>query len=171
MDVNTETGDVKLLKLWDAHDIGKAIDHEVEGSHVELGRKILKKYNIDERVIQAMEAHHDEYPYAIPEAYVVASADALSAARPGARRDSVENYLKRLLELENIATQFEGVKQAYAISAGRELRIFVTPERIDDFGSLQLARDIANKIESELRYPGEIKVVVIREMRAVEYAK
>ncbi len=153
------------------HDIGKAIDHEVEGSHVELGRKILKKYNIDERVIQAMEAHHDEYPYAIPEAYVVASADALSAARPGARRDSVENYLKRLLELENIATQFEGVKQAYAISAGRELRIFVTPERIDDFGSLQLARDIANKIESELRYPGEIKVVVIREMRAVEYAK
>jgi ribonuclease Y len=153
------------------HDIGKAIDHEVEGSHVELGRKILKKYNIDERVIQAMEAHHDEYPYAIPEAYVVASADALSAARPGARRDSMENYLKRLQELENIASQFEGVKQAYAISAGRELRIFVTPERIDDFGSLQLARDIANKIESELRYPGEIKVVVIREMRAVEYAK
>ncbi|OGM91183.1 ribonuclease Y [Candidatus Wolfebacteria bacterium RIFCSPHIGHO2_01_FULL_48_22] len=153
------------------HDIGKAIDHEVEGSHVELGRKILKKYNIDERVIQAMEAHHDEYPYAIPEAYVVASADALSAARPGARRDTIENYLKRLQELENIATQFEGVKQAYAISAGRELRIFVTPERIDDFGSLQMARDIANKIEAELRYPGEIKVVVIREMRAVEYAK
>lgn len=153
------------------HDIGKAIDHEVEGSHVELGRKILKKYNIDERVVQAMEAHHDEYPYATPEAYVVASADALSAARPGARRDTIENYLKRLQELENIASQFEGVKQAYAISAGRELRIFVTPERIDDFGSLQLARDIANRIESELRYPGEIKVVVIREMRAVEYAK
>lgn len=153
------------------HDIGKSIDHEVAGSHVEIGRKILKKYNIDERVINAMEAHHDEYPYATPEAYVVASADALSAARPGASRDSLENYIKRLTELENIAGSFEGVKNAYAISAGRELRIFVTPEKIDDFGSLQLAREIAKKIESELRYPGEIKVTVIRESRAVEYAK
>ena len=153
------------------HDIGKAIDHEVQGSHVDIGRKILKKYNIDERIIQAMEAHHDEYPYAIPEAYVVASADALSAARPGARRDTLENYLKRLQELENIAGQFEGVKQAYAIAAGRELRIFVTPEKLDDFGALQLSRDIAKRIESDLKYPGEIKVVVIRETRAVEYAK
>lgn len=153
------------------HDIGKSIDHEVAGSHVEIGRKILKKYGINDLVIQAMEAHHEEYPFAIPEAYVVATADALSAARPGARRDTLENYIKRLGDLENIATGFEGVKNAYAISAGRELRIFVTPEKIDDFGSLQLAREIAKKIESELKYPGEIKVIVMRETRAVEYAK
>lgn len=153
------------------HDIGKAIDHEVEGSHVELGRKILKKYGVSEEVIKAMEAHHEEYPFALPEAYVVAAADALSGARPGARRDTVENYLKRLGELEKIATNFEGVKSAYAISAGRELRIFVTPEKIDDFRALQLAKDIAAKIESELKYPGEIKVNVIREVRAVEYAR
>ncbi len=153
------------------HDIGKAIDHEVEGSHVDIGRKILKKYNIDEKIIQAMEAHHEEYPYASPEAYVVASADALSAARPGARRDTLENYIKRLQELENIASQFGGVKQAYAIAAGRELRIFVEPEKIDDFGALELAREIAHRVESELKYPGEIKVVVLRETRAVEYAK
>jgi ribonuclease Y len=153
------------------HDIGKSIDHEVAGSHVDIGRKILKKYGISDAVIQAMEAHHEEYPFAIPEAYVVAAADAISASRPGARRDTLENYLKRLGDLENIATQFEGVKSAYAISAGRELRIFVTPEKIDDFGSLELAREIAKKIESELKYPGEIKVVVMRETRAVEYAK
>lgn len=153
------------------HDIGKAIDHEVQGSHVELGRRILKKYGISEEVIKAMEPHHEEYPFATPEAYVVAAADALSASRPGARRDTLENYLKRLEDLEKIALGFEGVKSAYAISAGRELRVFVTPEKIDDFGALQLARDIANKIESELKYPGEIKVNVIREVRAVEYAK
>ena len=153
------------------HDIGKAIDHEVQGSHVELGRKILKKYGVSEEVIKAMEAHHEEYPFASPEAYVVAAADALSGARPGARRDTVENYLKRLGELEKIATNFEGVKSAYAISAGRELRIFRTPEKIDDFRALQLAKDIAAKIESELKYPGEIKVNVIREVRAVEYAR
>lgn len=152
------------------HDIGKAVDHEIEGSHVDIGRKILKKYNISDAVIHAMESHHDEYPYATPESYVVAAADALSAARPGARRDSIENYLKRLSDLENIATQLDGVSNAYAISAGRELRVFVTPERVDDFGALQLARDVAKRIESELKYPGEIKVVVIRETRAVEYA-
>ncbi len=153
------------------HDIGKAIDHEVQGSHVELGRKILKKYGVGEEIIKAMESHHEEYPFATPEAYIVAAADTLSASRPGARRDTLENYLKRLEELEKIALSFEGVKSAYAISAGRELRIFVTPEKIDDFKALQLARDIANKIESELKYPGEIKVNVIREVRAVEYAK
>ncbi|HPW34425.1 MAG TPA: ribonuclease Y [Candidatus Paceibacterota bacterium] len=153
------------------HDIGKSIDHEVAGSHVEIGRKILKKYGVNDTIIQAMEAHHEEYPYASNEAYVVAAADAVSAARPGARRDTLENYIKRLSDLENIASGFEGVKNAYAISAGRELRIFVTPEKTDDFGSLQLAREIAKKIESELKYPGEIKVVVIRETRAVEYAK
>ncbi len=153
------------------HDIGKAIDHEVQGNHVELGQKILKKYGIEEEVIKAMESHHEDYPFAIPEAYIVAAADAISAARPGARQDSLENYIKRLGDLEQIATSFEGVKNAYAVSAGRELRIFVIPEKIDDFGALQLARDVANKIESELKYPGEIKINVIREVRAVEYAR
>jgi len=153
------------------HDIGKAISHEVEGTHVELGRKLLKKYGIDERVIQAMEAHHEEYPFSTPESFIVAAADVLSAARPGARRDTIENYIKRLQDLEKIATGFEGVKNAYALSAGREVRVFVVPERIDDFGAYELAKNIAGKIQSELKYPGEIKVNVIREVRAVEYAK
>lgn len=153
------------------HDIGKAIDHEVEGTHVEIGRRILKKYGIEEEVIKAMEAHHEEYPFAIPEAYVVAAADAISAARPGARRDTLEKYLKRLEELEKIVMSFEGVKQAYAVSAGREVRVFVVPEKIDDFGALTLAKNIAAKIKSELQYPGEIKVTVIREVKAVEYAR
>ncbi len=153
------------------HDIGKAIDHEVEGTHVELGRKILKKYGINEKVIEAMQSHHEDYPYAIPEAYVVTAADILSAARPGARRGTVENYIKRLADLERIAMDFPGVKTAYAISAGRELRVFVVPEKIDDFRALELARDIASRVQSELKYPGEIKVNVIREMRAVEYAR
>jgi len=153
------------------HDIGKAIDYEVEGSHVELGRKILKKYGIGEEIIKAIESHHEEYPFSTPESFVVAAADALSAARPGARKDTLENYLKRLEELEKIAYSFKGVKNAYAISAGRELRVFVEPEKIDDFGALQLARDIAVKIGNELKYPGEIKVTIIRETRAVEYAR
>ena len=153
------------------HDIGKAIDHEVQGTHIELGRKILKKYNVDERAIRAMESHHEDYPYSVPEAYIVTTADILSGARPGARRDNLENYIKRLGDLEKIATGFEGVKQAYALSAGREIRVFVTPEKIDDFAALQLAKNVANKIQSELKYPGEIKVNVIREMRAVEYAR
>jgi ribonuclease Y len=153
------------------HDIGKAIDHEVEGNHLELGIKLLRKYGVDEQVILAMQSHHDSYPYEIPEAYVVSAADAISAARPGARRDTLENYIKRLSDLEKIATSFPGVKQAYAISAGRELRVFVAPEKIDDFGALELARAIANRIQTELKYPGEIKVNVIRETRAVEYAK
>lgn len=153
------------------HDIGKAIDHEVEGTHVEIGRKLLKKYGVDEAVIRAMEAHHEEYPYSTAESYIVSAADVLSAARPGARRGTVENYIKRLQDLERIATEFEGVKNAYAISAGREVRVFVVPEKIDDFGALQLAKNIASKIESEMKYPGEIKVNVIREMRAVEIAR
>lgn len=153
------------------HDIGKAIDHEVAGNHVELGQKILKKYEVSEEVIKAMESHHEDYPFSSPESFIVAAADALSAARPGARRENLENYLKRLQELEKVATGFSGVKNAYAISAGRELRIFVVPEKIDDFGAYQLARDIAAKIESELKYPGEIKVNVIREVKAVEYAR
>ena len=153
------------------HDIGKAIDHEVQGTHVELGRKILQKYKIDEAVIRAMESHHDEYPYSSPESYIVAAADIISASRPGARRGTVENYIKRLEDLEKIATGFPGVKNVYALSAGREVRVFVVPEKIDDFGALQLAKDIAHKIQSELQYPGEINVNVIREMRAVEVAR
>ncbi len=153
------------------HDIGKAIDHEVQGTHVELGRKILQKYGVDELIIRGMESHHDEYPYSTPESYIVTAADILSAARPGARRGTVENYIKRLEDLEKIATSFDGVKNAYALSAGREIRVFVVPEKIDDFGALQMARNIANKIQTDMKYPGEIKVNVIREMRAVEVAR
>lgn len=153
------------------HDIGKAIDHEVEGTHVEIGRKLLKKYGVDERVIKAMEAHHEEYPYSIPEAYIVSTADAISGARPGARRDTLEKYLKRLEEIERVVNSFQGVQQSYAVAAGREVRVFVVPEKVDDFGALQLARDIADKIQSDVQYPGEIKVTVIREVKAVEYAR
>ena len=153
------------------HDIGKAIDHEVQGTHVEIGRKLLQKYGISEEVIQAMQSHHEEYPYSTPESYIVTAADVLSAARPGARRGTVENYIKRLTDLEKIATGFAGVKNAYALSAGREIRVFVVPEKIDDFGALQLAKDIAHKIQTDMQYPGEIKVNVIREMRAVEVAR
>ncbi len=153
------------------HDIGKAISHEVEGTHVNLGRKILQKYGIDDRIIKGMEAHHEEYPFATPESFIVAAADILSAARPGARRDTAEIYLKRLEDLEKIATSFDGVKGAYALSAGREIRIFVVPEKIDDFGALQLAKNVASKVQTEMKYPGEIKVNVIRETRAVEFAK
>ncbi|MBI4992342.1 MAG: ribonuclease Y [Candidatus Harrisonbacteria bacterium] len=153
------------------HDIGKAIDHEVQGTHVELGRKLLQKYNIDEEVVKAMQSHHDEYPYSNSEAYIVTAADVLSAARPGARRGTVENYIKRLEDLEKIATGFAGVKNAYALSAGREIRVFVIPEKVDDFGALEMAKNIANKIQTDMKYPGEIKVNVIREMRAVEVAR
>ena len=153
------------------HDIGKALDHEIEGNHVELGKKILKKYGLSEEIIKGMESHHEDYPFSTPESFIVAAADILSTARPGARRDTLENYLKRLGDLEKLVTGFEGVKNAYAVSGGREIRVFVVPEKIDDFGALRLARDIAAKIQSELKYPGEIKVNVIREIRAVEYAK
>ena len=153
------------------HDIGKAIDHEVEGDHLNLGIKILQKYKIDEKVILAMRSHHENYPIAIPEAYLVNAADALSASRPGARRESLESYLKRLTDLEKIAKEFKGVEKSYAISAGRELRVFVIPQEISDLEMMDLARSIALKIEEELKYAGEIKVVVIRENRAIEYAK
>lgn len=153
------------------HDIGKAIDQETEGTHVEIGRKLLKKYGVDERVVQAMESHHEEYPYAIPEAFVVTTADVISGARPGARRDTLEKYLKRLEEIERVAREFEGVVQVYAISAGREVRVFVKPEKIDDFRAIQLAKEIAEKIHRDVQYPGEIKVTVIREIKAVEYAR
>jgi len=153
------------------HDIGKAVDHEVQGTHVEIGRKILQKFGIDEKVVAAMEAHHEEYPYSTPESRIVQAADAISGARPGARRDTVEIYIKRLGDLERIADSFEGVEKSYAIQAGRELRIFVTPTKIDDLSALKLARDVVQKIESEMKYPGEIKVNVIRETRAIEYAR
>lgn len=153
------------------HDIGKAISHEVEGTHVELGRKILAKYGVEPAVITAMESHHEDYPFSSPEAYIVTMADILSAGRPGARRDTVEQYIKRLKDLEEITSKFDGVKQAYALSAGREIRVFVIPEKIDDFAALDMARSIANKIQTEMKYPGEIKVNVIRETRAVEYAR
>ena len=153
------------------HDIGKAVDHEIQGTHVEIGRKILQKFGIDERVIRAMESHHEEYPYSTLESRIVQAADAISGARPGARRDTVEMYLKRLEDLERISNSFEGVEKSYAIQAGREMRIFVTPNKIDDLSAMQLARDIAKRIEAEMKYPGEIKVTVIRETRAIEYAR
>ncbi|PIT93363.1 MAG: ribonuclease Y [Candidatus Harrisonbacteria bacterium CG10_big_fil_rev_8_21_14_0_10_38_8] len=153
------------------HDIGKAISHEVEGTHVELGRKILAKYGAEEAVIKAMESHHEDYPFSTPESFIVTAADILSAGRPGARRDTVEQYLKRVKELETLAGSFDGVSKAYALSAGREVRVFVVPEMIDDFGAYQLAKNISHKIQTELKYPGEIKVNVIRESRAVEYAR
>ncbi len=165
-------GDVSIAKRGALlHDIGKAVDHEVSGTHVEIGRRILQKFNVDKRVIQAMQSHHEEYPYETLESIIVQTVDAISASRPGARRDSIENYLKRLEDLERIATSFEGVEKAYAISAGREIRIFVTPEKIDDFKARGLAREIAGRIESELKYPGEIKVTMIRETRVIEFAR
>ncbi|OGN07696.1 MAG: ribonuclease Y [Candidatus Yanofskybacteria bacterium RIFCSPHIGHO2_01_FULL_45_42] len=153
------------------HDIGKAVDHEVQGTHVEIGRKILQKFGMDPKVIQGMEAHHEEYPYVTLESRIVQSADAISGARPGARRDTVEIYLKRLEDLERISNSFDGVEKSYAIQAGRELRIFVTPTQIDDLRAIKLSKDIAKKIEDEMKYPGEIKVNVIRETRAIEYAR
>jgi ribonuclease Y len=153
------------------HDIGKAVDHEVQGTHVEIGRRILQKFGVDELVIKAMQAHHGEYPYETPESIIVQTADAISGSRPGARRDTVENYLKRLEDLEKIATSFKGVEKAYAISAGREIRVFVTPTDINDLEAKQIATDVARRIEAELKYPGEIKVAVIRETRAIEYAR
>ena len=153
------------------HDIGKALDHEVAGTHVEIGRRILQKFGVDEAVVKAMQAHHEEYPYETVESVIVQVADAISGSRPGARRDSVENYLKRLAELEAIANGFPGIEKSYAIQAGREIRVFVNPHDVSDLEAKQLARDIALKIESDLKYPGEIRVVMIRENRIVEFAR
>jgi len=153
------------------HDIGKAVDHEVQGTHVEIGRRILQKFGVSEEIIKAMQAHHGEYPYETPESIIVQVADAISGSRPGARRDTVENYLKRLEELETIATSFKGVEKAYAISAGREIRVFVTPSDVTDLEAKKIAQDIARRIEAEMKYPGEIKVAVIRETRVIEYAR
>lgn len=153
------------------HDIGKALDHEVAGTHVEIGRRILQKFGVAEEIIKAMQAHHEEYPYETIESIIVQTADAISGGRPGARRDNLEHYLKRLSDLEGIATSFDGVEKAYALQAGREIRVFVLPEKVSDLEAKKMARDIALRIESELKYPGEIKVNVIREARSIEFAR
>lgn len=153
------------------HDIGKALDHEVQGTHIEIGMRILQKFGADERIVTAMKSHHEDYPYETIESIIVQTADAISGGRPGARRDSVENYLKRLQELEALVNGFPAVEKSYALQAGREIRIFVTPEKISDAEAKLMARDIAIKIEQELKYPGEIKVTMIRETRIIEYAR
>ncbi len=153
------------------HDLGKAVDREMDGTHLELGRELLRKHGETDMVIHAMECHHGDYEPQTVEAVLVTAADALSAARPGARREILENYIKRLEKLESMATDFKGVSKAFAIQAGRELRIVVESERISDEEALWMARDVAKKVESELTYPGQIKVTVIRETRAVEYAR
>lgn len=152
------------------HDIGKAVDHQIEGSHVDIGIKILEKFGVDEEIIKAMKSHHEDYPAENLEALLVQTADAISGARPGARKDNLDDYLKRLKELESVALSFSGVKKAWALHAGREIRVFVKPEQVDDVGSQKLAKGIADRIEQELKYPGEIKVNVIRERRIIEYA-
>lgn len=153
------------------HDIGKAVDQQIEGSHTDIGIKILEKFGMEPEVIKAMKSHHEEYPYETLEAILVKCADQISGARPGARKDTLENYLKRLRDLENIATSFSGVEKSWALQAGREIRVFVKPEEIDDLAAKKLAKDVAGRIQEELKYPGEIKVNVIRETRVTEYAK
>jgi ribonuclease Y len=153
------------------HDIGKAVDHEVEGSHAAIGADLCKKYGESPDVVHAVAAHHEDVPPASPLDVLVQAADTLSGARPGARREMLETYVKRLDDLENISNSFKGVAKSYAIQAGREIRIMVESEKVNDDEALMLSRDIAKKVENELVYPGQIKVTVIRETRAVEYAR
>ena len=164
--------DVNLAKRAGLlHDIGKAVDHEVEGPHVTIGADLAKKYKESREVINAIEAHHGDVDPMTVEAVLVAAADAVSAARPGARRETLEVYLKRLAKLEEIANSFDGVDKSFAVQAGREIRIIVKPEKVDDLSLVKVSRDIVKRIENELDYPGQIKVVVIRENRSVDYAK
>ncbi len=153
------------------HDIGKAIDHEVEGTHALIGADFAKRYGVKPKIVNCIASHHHEVEQECVEAYIVEAADAISGARPGARRESLESYIKRVKTLEEIATGFAGVEQSYALQAGREVRIIVRPEEVDDLSALRLARDIARKIEETMQYPGQIKVHVIRETRAVDYAR
>jgi ribonuclease Y len=163
--------DVSLAKKAGLlHDIGKAVDHEVQGTHPEIGRDIAKKFNIPQEVIDPIETHHDDHPRGLI-SVIVKVADAISASRPGVRNDTFERYIQRLEELEGLASSFEGVDKTYALQAGREVRVFVASDKLDDLSSAKLARDIAKKIEEELKYPGEIKVNVIRETRVIEYAR
>ncbi len=164
--------DVALAKRGGLlHDIGKAVDHEVSGPHIEIGVDLAKRYRESKEVINAIAAHHGDIAPEHIESVLVQAADAISASRPGARRETLEAYIKRLEKLEGIADSFAGVEKSFAIQAGREVRIIVKPEEIDDLHSINLARDIARKVEDDLDYPGQIKVVVIREMRSVEFAK
>jgi ribonuclease Y len=153
------------------HDIGKAMDHNTEGTHASIGGEFVRRYGVNPRVINAIESHHHEVEQDSLEAIIVEAADAISGARPGARRESLEQYIKRVRALEEIANTYKGVSSSFALQAGREVRIFVRPEDIDDLASTRLARDIARKIEETMQYPGQIKVTVIRETRAVDYAK
>lgn len=164
--------DVRITKIATLlHDVGKAVTHKIEGKHHHIGAELARKAGMDERIVHAIEAHHDDIEATTPEALVVRVCDALSAARPGARNISAENFVERMRDLENIATSFNGIDKAYAISAGREIRVIVSPKTVDDLSAIKLARDIATKIESTMQYPGTIKVNVIRETRAVEFAK
>ncbi len=164
--------DARIAKIATLlHDMGKSVTHKVEGKHHHIGAELARKYGMDERIVHAIEAHHDDIEATTPEALVVRVCDAASAARPGARNISAENFAERMRDLENIAVSFKGIDKAYAISAGREVRVIVRPESIDDLSAIKLARDIANKIESTMQYPGTIKVNVIRETRAIEFAK
>ena len=165
-------GDVAIAKAGAlVHDIGKALDHEVQGTHIDIGIRILEKFGADPRIITAMKSHHDDCPHESIEAVIVQTADYISGGRPGARRDTVENYLKRLADLEGIINGFKGVEKSYAISAGREVRVFVSPDDVSDIEAKHLARDIVRKIEQELKFPGEIKITVIRENRIIEFAR
>jgi ribonuclease Y len=164
--------DVEVAKLAGLlHDIGKAVDHEVDGPHAAIGAEIAKRYGLPDHIVNAIGAHHAEIEQESLEAILIEAADAISSARPGARRESLENYIKRIKALEQVANSFEGVDTSFAIQAGREIRIIVKPDEVDDLGSIQLSRDIAKKVEESLQYPGQIKVTVIRETRATEYAK
>jgi ribonuclease Y len=153
------------------HDLGKAVDHEVEGTHARIGAELARRYRVKESVAHAIEAHHEEVEPTTVEAVIVMMADAVSGGRPGARRESLEAYIKRLETLEGIAREQKGVESAFAIQAGRELRIIVRPEQIDDLEAMRIARDVSQKIEETMEYPGQIKVTVVRETRATEYAR